>query len=72
MSHNEALFGFGIAQKKSLMEYLDSVGLSPEQASAILALTAVTTANATDEATAIALANALKTKVNQIISALQA
>ena len=72
MSHNEPLFGFGIAQKKSLMEYLDSVGLSPEQASAILALTAVTTANATDEATAIALTNALKTKVNQIISALKA
>ena len=39
---------------------------------AVAALTPVTTANATDEATAITLVNALKTKVNAIISALQA
>lgn len=43
-----------------------------EQAAAIAALTTVTTANATDEATAITLVNALKTKVNQIITALKA
>lgn len=39
---------------------------------AITALTPVTTPNATDEATAITLANALKVKVNAIIAALQA
>lgn len=38
----------------------------------VAALTTVTTANATDEATAITLVNALKTKVNQIITALKA
>ncbi|ATW58231.1 hypothetical protein CNR37_00011 [Pseudomonas phage ventosus] len=43
-----------------------------EQAAAIAALTTVTTADATDEATAITLVNALKTKVNQIITALKA
>lgn len=43
-----------------------------EQAAAIAALTTVTTSDATDEATAITLVNALKTKVNQIITALKA
>ena len=38
----------------------------------INALTAVSTANATDEATAIALANANKTAINAIIAALKA
>lgn len=38
----------------------------------IAALTTVTTANATDEATAITLVNDLKTKVNAIIAALKA
>lgn len=38
----------------------------------VAALTAVTTADATDEATAITLVNALKTKVNEIITALKA
>ena len=42
------------------------------QAAAITALTPVTTPDATDEATAITLANALKVKVNAIIAALQA
>lgn len=41
-------------------------------AAAVAALTPVTTPNATDEATAVTLVNALKTKVNAIISALQA
>ncbi len=40
--------------------------------SQIAALTTVTTADATDLATAEALANALKTKVNAIIAALKA
>ena len=40
--------------------------------SQIAALTSVTTADATDLATAEALANALKTKVNAIIAALKA
>jgi hypothetical protein len=38
----------------------------------IAALTNVTTADATDEASAITLANALKVKVNAIIAALKA
>lgn len=38
----------------------------------VAALTTVTTANATDEATAIALVNDIKTKVNAIITALKA
>lgn len=38
----------------------------------IVALTNVTTADATDEASAITLANALKVKVNAIIAALKA
>lgn len=42
------------------------------QAAAITALTTVTTPDATDEATAITLVNALKVKVNQIIAALKA
>lgn len=41
-------------------------------AAAVAALTPVTTPDATDEATAITLVNALKVKVNAIISALQA
>lgn len=45
--------------------------IDPEQAAAITALTAVTTPDATDEATAITLANALKVKVNAIITALK-
>lgn len=42
------------------------------QAAAITALTTVSTADATDEATAIVLVNALKAKVNAIINALKA
>lgn len=38
----------------------------------VAALTAVSVANATDEATAIALANANKTAINAIITALKA
>lgn len=45
---------------------------SETQAAAIQGLTTVTTANGTDAATTQALANALKTKVNQIIAALKA
>lgn len=41
-------------------------------AAAVVALTPVTTPDATDEATAITLANALKVKVNEIITALKA
>ncbi len=40
--------------------------------SAVTALTAITTADATDEATAVTLANATKAKVNAIIAALKA
>lgn len=39
---------------------------------AVAALTAITTPDATDEATAITLANATKAKVNAIIAALTA
>lgn len=42
------------------------------QTAAIQGLTTVTTANGTDAATTQALANALKTKINQIIAALKA
>lgn len=42
MSHTEPLFGFGLQQKKSLMEYLGELGASPEQAAAIAALVALT------------------------------
>ncbi len=45
---------------------------SPDSSAAISSLTAVTTPDATDEATAITLANALKVKVNAIIAALKA
>lgn len=38
----------------------------------ITALTTISTADATDEATAIALVNACKAKINQIIAALKA
>lgn len=50
------------------------VGASPEVAdkAQIAALTTVTTADATDLATAITLVNALKVRVNQIVSALKA
>lgn len=50
------------------------VGDSPEVAdkAQIAALTTVTTADATDLATAITLVNALKVRVNQIVSALKA
>lgn len=40
--------------------------------SQIAALTAIATANATDETTAIALVNECKSKINAIISALKA
>lgn len=46
--------------------------IDAQQAAAITALTTVTTADATDEATAIVLVNALKAKVNAIIAALKA
>lgn len=42
------------------------------QAAAITALTTIATADATDEATAIALVNEVKAKVNAIITALKA
>lgn len=42
------------------------------RATAIQALTAITTADASDLATAQALANANKAKINQIIAALKA
>lgn len=45
--------------------------IDAESAAAITALTSVTTPDATDEATAITLANALKVKVNAIIAALK-
>ena len=46
------------------------VGTIPADA-AVQALTAIATADATDLATAITLANATKAKVNQIITAIQ-
>ena len=42
MSSIEKLFGFGIQQKKSLEDYLAEIGISPEQAAAIAAITALT------------------------------
>lgn len=66
-----ALSALGIqvaAEQGALDGLFEGVPASAE----ITALTAVTTANATDEATAITLANALKTKVNEIITALKA
>lgn len=60
---------------------LTGVGIVPEQAKAIVdvvqggtvaALTPVSTADATDAATVITLANANKAKINAIIAALQA
>lgn len=65
----------------SKLDRLTGSSLVPEQAKAILevvqggavaALTPVTTPDATDEATAVTLANANKAKINAIIAALQA
>lgn len=52
-------------------EPLVVIGGFPTKAQ-VTALTNVTTPDATDEATAVTLANALKVKVNQIIAALKA
>lgn len=48
------------------------VGPHVSASPAIVALTPVTTPNASDEATAITLANANKVKINAIITALKA
>lgn len=55
--------------KKSLITALKTVGKAKPQ---VVALTPSAVANATDLATAQALANDLKTKVNAIIAALKA
>lgn len=54
-----------------LLESIKAGLLQPTSLAAITALTPVATANATDLATAIALANANKTAINAIIAALK-
>lgn len=56
---------------KPLYDWLDAGGSTKDKPQ-IAALTNVTTADATDLATAQALANANKAKINQIIAALKA
>ncbi|WVS24680.1 head fiber protein [Pseudomonas phage Psxphi15] len=68
---------FKLVAKLGLIEGIKAGAFQAEGADVadkpeVAALTTVTTANATDEATAITLVNALKTKVNQIITALKA
>lgn len=64
---------YTLVAKLGLMEGIKAGAfIDAGQAAAITALTPVTTPDATDEATAITLANALKVKVNAIIAALQA
>jgi len=55
-------------QESVILGYFDSVAAKTQ----IAALTAVSTANATDLTTAVALANANKVAINAIIAALKA
>lgn len=64
---------YALVSKLGVLEGIKTGAFSNgPQAAAIEALTTVTTPDATDEATAITLANALKVKVNAIIAALKA
>lgn len=64
---------YALVAKLGLLEGIKAGAfIDAGQAAAVAALTTVTTPDATDEATAVTLANALKVKVNQIIAALKA
>lgn len=63
----QAVSALGFFESVSL-GYFDSVAAKSQ----IVALTTVSTANATDLATAIALANANKVAINAVIAALKA
>jgi hypothetical protein len=60
-----------IGTHTSAISTLQSTALTSAQRVAVTALTAITTDDATDLATAEALANACKVKINAIIAALQ-
>lgn len=66
--------GYQVAAEQGVFDglFAGESGVPVEEKPEIVALTAVTTPDATDEATAITLANALKVKVNAIIAALKA
>lgn len=65
---------YALAAQLGLLEGIKAGLLQPStaQSAAITALTPVATANATDLPTAVALANANKVAINQIIAALKA
>lgn len=58
--------------RKIIQDYLADTTITPEQRTAITALAAVVTADASDLATAQALANSNKVAINAIIAALKA
>lgn len=74
----EELYGSQGGDEQDLTELQQAVSalqtnaLTTEQRAAVDALEPEDTADATDEGSAVTLANALKAKVNEIIAALQA
>lgn len=71
LSNAERLTNLGMVPPLA-KEVVSQIGDSIEDKPEIAALTPVSTADATDLATAVALANACKVKINAIIAALKA